>query len=154
MSTPKTLCSVCGKRRPATEFYARKDGRPRRDCKACVRERAGRRYEANREAVIASAVEWNRKNPERRKAIKRRYYQRHRAAELEDQRTRRRAAPEKSRARTAVAVAVAKRRLSRPKRCPRCKVTGRRIEGHHPDYSRPLDVTWVCTVCHRALEAS
>ena len=37
--------------------------------------------------------------------------------------------------------------LIRPSTCTRCGVRGT-IQGHHPDYSRPLDVIWLCTKCH------
>lgn len=31
-----------------------------------------------------------------------------------------------------------------------CFVCGaRKVEGHHPDYSRPLDVVWLCTAHHK-----
>lgn len=31
-----------------------------------------------------------------------------------------------------------------------CMVCGRqKVEGHHPDYSRPLDVVWLCNPHHR-----
>lgn len=32
--------------------------------------------------------------------------------------------------------------------CQLCGKTNTAIEGHHFDYSRPLDVTWLCKRCH------
>lgn len=37
--------------------------------------------------------------------------------------------------------------LTKPENCSVCKTTGR-IEGHHNDYSKPLDVRWLCRGCH------
>ena|ERR1035441_6200612 len=55
--------------------------------------------------------------------------------------------PEKRKAHQAVTNAVRDRRLLKnPCRdCPRTDV-----HGHHTDYSRPLDVIWLCPVHHRA----
>jgi hypothetical protein len=46
--------------------------------------------------------------------------------------------------------------LVRPLTCQRCGVNpglasdGRsKIQAHHADYSRPLDVEWICAKCHR-----
>ena len=32
-----------------------------------------------------------------------------------------------------------------------CWVCGEKAEAHHPDYSAPLDVVWLCTLHHRRL---
>lgn len=47
--------------------------------------------------------------------------------------------------------------LVRPTSCERCGIEpapasdGRsRIQAHHHDYSRPLNVEWICAKCHRA----
>jgi hypothetical protein len=38
--------------------------------------------------------------------------------------------------------------LTRPKQCSICNKGGLKIFGHHEDYSKPLDVVWVCFNCH------
>ena len=60
-------------------------------------------------------------------------------------------------ARGLVAKAIQKGTLVRPDRCPRCGEPEQRfrngrtnIEGHHHDYSKPLEVEWVCRTCHNA----
>lgn len=60
----------------------------------------------------------------------------------------RRVAPYKHAAQMRVYYAVKRGELVKPGHCSRCPET-HRIEGHHDDYSRPLDVMWLCTACHR-----
>ena len=43
--------------------------------------------------------------------------------------------------------------LTRPDYCEDCGNTGR-IEAAHADYSRPLEVDWLCQPCHRGWDAS
>jgi len=53
------------------------------------------------------------------------------------------------RAHAAVAMAISSGKLVRPDVCSRCGKAGR-IEGHHEDYSKPLEVVWLCARCHKA----
>ena len=39
--------------------------------------------------------------------------------------------------------------LVRPAACSACGNPGR-VDGHHDDYAKPLDVRWLCASCHRA----
>lgn len=55
---------------------------------------------------------------------------------------------EKQLARTLLNVAVRSGRLPRPTACEVCGGYGQRIEAHHKDYSKPLEVMWLCSVCH------
>jgi len=43
---------------------------------------------------------------------------------------------------------VNKGSIVRPKTCDSCGCNNKRIEGAHKDYSRPLDVRWLCRSCH------
>ena len=42
---------------------------------------------------------------------------------------------------------VKNKKLIRPTVCSECGNTGK-IEAHHPDYSKPLEVDWLCKACH------
>ena len=39
-------------------------------------------------------------------------------------------------------------KLVRPLRCELCKGKEGGIEAHHVDYGRPLDIVWLCSICH------
>jgi hypothetical protein len=129
-------CFRCGETKPLTDFYvhsAMADGRFGK-CKACTRADV----RANRSARRAyySAYDQERFRTPHRKAL---------AAEY--QRRRRKRSPEKSAARSAVGNALRDGRLQR-KPCEACGATGR-VQAHHNDYSKPLDVKWLCFRCHR-----
>ena len=54
---------------------------------------------------------------------------------------------ERELAHSIVREALKRGRLVRPSTCAEC---GReaKLDGHHADYSKPLDVTWLCRKCH------
>ena len=55
--------------------------------------------------------------------------------------------PEHFRARYAFTNALRAGKLTKPDACSKCGKAGR-IHGHHPDYSKPLEVVWLCHSCH------
>lgn len=55
--------------------------------------------------------------------------------------------PEKISCREAVRVALEKGVLTRPDNCQECPAT-KSIQAHHEDYSKPLQVDWLCPKCH------
>ena len=60
--------------------------------------------------------------------------------------------PEKRAARIAVGNAVRDGAILRPTECEICSASAD-LHGHHDDYSRPLEVMWVCTACHALIHA-
>lgn len=71
--------------------------------------------------------------------------------------------PEKEKAKWLLNRAILAGQIVRPIVCPRCKSGDRArdgrslIQAHHDDYSKPLEVRWLCIQCHadlhRALKA-
>jgi hypothetical protein len=47
-----------------------------------------------------------------------------------------------------VTYAVKTGKMVKPLYCERCSSFGR-LDGHHKDYSKPLQVEWLCRSCHR-----
>lgn len=76
--------------------------------------------------------EWRQKNPEKFRAYVRRWQKIH---------------SEKHNAHQRVHRAVEDGVLKRPEYCESCRKKCK-PEGHHEDYSRPLEVIWLCRVCH------
>ena len=62
--------------------------------------------------------------------------------------------PERYAAHRAVYIALSQGRLVRPDACEGCGDTDARLHAHHPDYTAPLDVEWLCPPCHSAAHRS
>jgi ribosomal protein S27AE len=56
-----------------------------------------------------------------------------------------------SRAHQKVSRAIKQGKISRPGVCEQCQRPGY-VRAHHDDYSKPLEVRWLCTRCHSLLE--
>lgn len=125
-------CKRCGKELPEKPIGK---GRPRVYCQQCVIERRSEYfrnwYESkgntrNRygnyqrtEAQREAIRQWNRNNPEKRYAH------------------------------SQVALALRRGDMKNPGRCSRCGKYTHYLDAHHEDYSKPLDVEWLCLSCHR-----
>ena len=129
-------CTKCETKKPLTEFYQHggNNGGHRNECRACCNKRSHESRQRNLEDVRQYDKDRS-KEPKRAAALRKR-------TELWKKRN-----PEKYRAKQAVNNAVRDGRLSRPNICSACNKDGL-IHGHHHDYNKPLDVTWLCPPCH------
>jgi hypothetical protein len=57
----------------------------------------------------------------------------------------------KSKAHYAVAKALKSGLLKKPENCEQCGGRTSRLHAHHSDYSKPLEVLWLCVSCHAKL---
>lgn len=130
-------CFKCGEVKSLAAFYRHKmmaDGHLNK-CKECAKADV-RRHRAESPNPRAYDRKRYREDPERRRKI------------AESAERRRKANPGKVNAQQRVRRAVKSGKLERPSTCSRCGEGGR-IEGHHHDYSKPLEVEWLCARCHR-----
>lgn len=131
-------CGKCGEFKPYDAFYKNKRTilGITSECKKCHCETS---YES--------------RNVENSRRINREYMKGRRENNPEEvraedrERNKRRPKDEKYRARRILNNAVKRGEIRRPTQCEICGAEGV-IHGHHPDYSRPLDVEWLCSECH------
>lgn len=110
-------------------------------CIECVKTRVGKHRESNLESIQAYDRERGRK--EHRKA-RVRENSRTKYNKLRDP-DHIKKFPEKYKARVMVSNAVRDGRLTKMN-CVEC--SNPEVQAHHEDYSKPLDVVWLCVDCH------
>lgn len=125
-------CFKCDRRLPLSQFYKHPmmgDGHLGK-CKDCTRIDARENREKKRDYYL----EYDRKRsktPERRAGI--------RLSQIKWS--------DRDRARKLLHSAIAGGRVVKPTECEDCSITAR-LDGHHEDYSKPLEVDWLCRSCH------
>lgn len=135
-------CSKCGIDKPEDDFGWSniKLGKRQDICRACFSLYNKQRYQEKKEKIKADVKKYREENPEK-------VFQMRLAKAL--------AEPSHKRAYKVVESALKAGVLVNPQKCSicGCEPPEHRIEAHHADYTKPLDVIWVCTPCHRALDA-
>ena len=132
------LCPTCGEWKPRRDYFssARSWNGIGGQCRKCH-----------------GAGNVRTRDPEKSRKTTRESMARQRARDIEKFRERDRLAARKRpwtsqrEARYRLNLAIRRGEVVRPTRCSRCGEQ-RKIHAHHPDYSRPLYVEWLCTLCH------
>lgn len=135
------ICKTCKKLKENTEFYRYKYSKDRLCyvCKKCRNEITRKWYYKNQEKYKKLMVKWKKENPKKYKKTKRNSYINYRKKYPE---------------RVLVKIEFQKSlRKGIIKKYP-CEVCGdTKSQGHHPDYSKPLEVIWLCQKHHSELHA-
>jgi hypothetical protein len=133
-------CFKCGENKPLSAFYrhARMGDGHLNKCKQCTKKDVSGNYRANRD-YYAEYDKIRNATSERKFRI------------VSNTKSWRKANPMKSVAHRAVSAAIRNGSLKRLP-CQNCGETAH-VHGHHDDYSKPLDVMWLCARCHSARHA-
>jgi hypothetical protein len=145
------VCRECNVEQPLSEFYkhaAMGDGHLNK-CKSCVKQRVNKHREEN----IEKAREYDRK----RAMFPHRVQARMKYIQTEQGKQSRKKSmekyyvtyPMKHAAHVITGNAVRDKKIEKQTKCSECKST-KKIEAHHDDYTKPLEVRWLCNACHRA----
>ena len=115
-------CFKCGQEKPLSEFYKHpqmSDGHLNK-CKECTKADTRKHEQEKPESVLHSRLSAYSKKPTRTNAYR------------------------------VVEAALRAGVIEKPHSCSICNCpdTEKRIEAHHYDYERPLEVTWLCPDCH------
>jgi hypothetical protein len=128
-------CFKCGVKKPLTEFYPHQqmgDGHLNK-CKTCTK--------------LDMRIDRHTK-PRVREYDRQRAGQPHRVALRQRVTTKwRQDHPAETQAQQTANNAVRDGKLTKPDACEGCGLP-KRLEKHHPDYSKPLLVVWLCKPCH------
>lgn len=134
MSGKKKICSHCRERKPMANFNknrSEKDGY-HHDCKQCVKMCNRRYYEKNREKLLKQNKAYSKT-------------EKGKLSESKGTKKFRENNPEKKKAKEMARYATITGKL---KKQP-CEICGDpKVQRHHEDYSKPLEVRWLCAKHH------
>ena len=137
------VCSSCGQEKPFSEFNKNrrsKDGLQDK-CRSCFSRYNKARYWADPQRFKDSVRKYREENLENTFVTRMEMCKRK---------------PCEKNAREAVNLAVKLGYIEKPDHCLGCGKSDSesRVTAHHHDYSKPLEVVWVCSKCHRNLDAN
>ncbi len=129
----EVTCKKCNETKSADKYYWTEDGTELAlgyTCKECDRQRARRYYRSNEEQELQRA---------------RNYYRKNKKSVIDKLVKSSKLYPEKWKCRRHTLEAVRCGKLEKLS----CEVCGEaKVQAHHTDYSKPLEVNWLCTKHH------
>lgn len=157
-----SACIICEKSKPIEEMGVRK----KNTCKRCMNLARHKRSNAKPERKEYNKAhtkkrleegyfrDWYKRNPENSKIRTKRSVEFRKnnpdkiKRYLKEQKDKN---PEKFKAGHILRNAVFRKKIVKPNTCEKCMMQKDRIEAHHEDYSKPLEVVWLCVSCHKKM---
>lgn len=147
------VCKKCGLEKPLSDFYKKIrsiDGY-RGYCKSCWADNNKKYYAKNKNSILAAGKDYRERNQgkcrENSKNWKAKNTQKVREYRKRDFKKYCEKYPEKVLAHRAVNTVLKNGSLIKQP-CEEC--SNPNSQAHHDDYSKPLEVRWLCTKCHTA----
>lgn len=126
-------CSTCKENKLSNDFYKRADGTLFKKCKDCTREKA-KQYRDN--------------NPDKLKEERERNKDNYNAAKRKWDRGNKDRVKTANTASKSLHYALKTEKVTKGEKCEFCGVEDKPLDGAHYDYSKPLEVKWLCKSCH------
>jgi len=149
MSSEIRTCRKCGVIGTIPIFYKTRKVVVCRNCDN-LRKREARKADPSKGREANKR--WRYANPKKFLAQRQRYRKKYAAKKAEQTKEYRKKYPEREYAYNVVEYALEKGRMQRPKECSMCQREAK-LCAHHDDYSKPLDIKWVCGRCHKTLDS-
>lgn len=142
------VCFKCEKEKPLSKFYKHNqmaDGHLNK-CKECAKQDVSQHREENIDRI--QAYDRKRGDSPHRKALVNEY-QKTEAGRLAVNQAKKRWNKKHPAERAAQRILQSAIESDKIKKQP-CEICGsvKRVHGHHDDYTKPLDVHWLCPACH------
>jgi len=132
------VCRICGEEKVIEDFYKHPQMAGGRDtkCKKC-------------QIRISKETKFN--NLEYYREWKKRYNKVYNVSEkhINQVRAHRLKNPDQWFAVSQLNYAVECGKIIKKDACENCGIKAKRLHGHHDDYSKPLEVKWLCSLCHQ-----
>lgn len=144
------VCRECKQEKPLNEFYkhpSMADGRLNQ-CMECVKQRVREHRKLNIEKIQAYDKS---RSMQPHRVLARKEYVKTEAGKLARKKASEAYAkkyPMKYAAHVITNNAIRDGLLMKAKNCSTCN-SEEKIEGHHDDYTKPLEVRWLCEKCHK-----
>jgi len=145
-------CYKCKTVKPASDFAcdaSRKDGHSH-ICRLCSSAKDREYYSKNRNSKREKGRGRYWENPKKERDRVDRYRKNNPRKVYDYFKKKRIEQPEKNKARMAVFYAKRSGKIAVPSGCENCGASTN-LQAHHQDYSKPLDIKWLCPKCHNAL---